>query len=112
MSPSRCSAIAADGAVAQWTYLLDGTETRARIGDETRSSIVKWEGSALLVNTQVLAAQDYTAMDRWELSRDGALLTITRQVVRKSGQVEGVLVYAKAAQPSLATCRIVFQPEP
>jgi hypothetical protein len=99
----RCSATAPDGAAAQWTYLLDGTETRARIGDETRSSIVKWEGAALLINTQVLGSQDYTVMDRWELSRDRALLTITRQVVRKGGEVEGVLVYAKAAQPSVTT---------
>jgi type IV secretion system protein VirB10 len=93
----RCSSTSADGAAAQWTYLLDGTETRVRSGDETRSSIVKWEGAALLVNTQVLASQDYTVMDRWELSSDRAILTITRQVETKSGEVEGVLVYGKAA---------------
>jgi type IV secretion system protein VirB10 len=88
---------------AQWTYLLDGTETRARIGDETRSSIVKWEGSALLINTQintqVLGTRDYTVMDRWELSADRAVLTITRLEVRQGAEVEGVLVYARDAQP-------------
>jgi len=97
----RCSSTAANGIAAQWTYLLDGTETRVRIGDETRSSIVKWEGAALLINTQVLASQDYTVMDRWQLSRDRAVLTITRQVVRKSGEAEGVLVYGRAVQPAV-----------
>jgi hypothetical protein len=101
----RCSSNTADGAAAQWTYLLDGTETRVRIGDETRSSIVKWEGAALLVNTlvntQVSASQDYTVMDRWQLSSDPAVLTVTRQVVRQGVTVEGVLVYAKAAQPAV-----------
>jgi hypothetical protein len=96
----RCSSNTAEGAAVQWSYLLDGTETRSRIGDETRTSIAKWEGAALLINTQVLASQDYTVMDRWKLSGDRSVLTITRQVVRRSGEVEGVLVYAKEAQPA------------
>jgi hypothetical protein len=95
----RCSSNATDGAAVQWSYLLDGTETRSRIGDETRTTVAKWEGAALLVSTQVLASQDYTVMDRWKLSGDRSVLTITRQVVRPGGAVEGVLVYAKDAQP-------------
>jgi len=94
----RCSSTAADGVAVQWSYLLDGTETRSRIGDETRTSVAKWEGAALLINTQVLASQDYTVMDRWKLSGDRSVLTITRQVVRRSGEVEGVLVYARDGQ--------------
>src|ERR1035438_6489027 len=43
-----CSA----GAV-QWSYALDGSETRKQIGEESRSSVIKWEGAARLVNTQV-----------------------------------------------------------
>ena len=94
----QCTATAADGAALQWTYLLDGTETRFRTGDETRSSIAKWEGAALLINTQVLTPQSYTVMDRWQLSRDRSVLTVTRQVVRKGGEVDGVLVYARGPQ--------------
>jgi hypothetical protein len=94
----RCSSNTADGAAVQWSYLLDGTETRSRIGDETRTSVAKWEGAALIVNTQVLVSQDYTVMDRWKLSGDRSVLTITRQVVRRSGEVGGVLVYAKEGQ--------------
>jgi type IV secretion system protein VirB10 len=95
----RCTATAADGAAVQWSYLLDGTESRLRIGDETRSSVAKWEGAALLINTQVSASPDYTVMDRWKLSPDRSVLTITRQVVRRSGEVEGVLVYTKDPEP-------------
>ncbi|MBZ5582940.1 MAG: hypothetical protein LAQ30_12215 [Acidobacteriia bacterium] len=80
---------------AQWSYALDGSETRKRIGEQSRDSVVKWEGSALLVNTQVSGPPDYTVMDRWRLSRDRNTLTIARQVVRASGQVEGTLVFRR-----------------
>jgi hypothetical protein len=95
-----CMATSEDGAAVQWSYLLDGTETRFRLGDETRSSLAKWEGAALLINTQVSAPQNYTVMDRWQLSRDRSVLTITRQIVRKGEEAESMLVYARAAQPA------------
>jgi len=47
----------------------------------------------------VLASQDYTVMDRWKLSGNPSVLTITRQVVRRGGEVEGVLVYTSQGQP-------------
>ncbi len=84
---------------AHWSYLLDGSETRYRLGEETRSSVVKWEGTALLVSTIVSGARSYTVMDRWRLDRDRSTLTITRQVVARSGEVEGTLVYRRAGQP-------------
>jgi len=80
---------------AEWSYALDGSETRKQIGEESRSSVAKWEGAALLVNTQVSGPRNYTAMDRWELSRSHNTLTIARQVVRASGQVEGTLVFRR-----------------
>jgi len=87
----------------RWSYELDGRESRVRIGGESRNSIAKWEGVALLINTLVSGPQSYTVMDRWVLSRDRATLTITRQVVRAGGQVEGTLVYRRPdAVPSRA----------
>src|SRR5450756_462570 len=88
------------------SYALDGSETKYRIGDTIRSSAVKWEGSALLINTLVSGSADYTVMDRWRLSLDHATLTITRQVIRGTQQTESVLVYrgegwqAPAAPPA------------
>src|ERR1039458_4808080 len=93
-----CSA----GAV-QWSYALDGSETRKQIGEESRSSVIKWEGAALLVNTQVSGPRHYTVMDRWEISRSHNTLTITRQVVRANdGEAEGTLVFRREGAPVAA----------
>ncbi len=86
----RCSA-----GTVQWTYALDGSETRKRIGEESRSSIVKWEGAALLINTLVSGPQNYTVMDRWVLSRDRNTLTIRRHVVRDRLETEGTFVFRR-----------------
>jgi type IV secretion system protein VirB10 len=75
------------------TYALDGSETKYKIGETRHSSAVKWEGAALLINTLVSGPRDYTVMDRWRLSADHTTLTVTRQVVERTGQSEGVLVY-------------------
>ena len=95
----RCEARSADGSTIRWSYLLDGTETRFRIGVETRNSVAKWEGAALLINTLVSGPGDYTVMDRWTLSPDRAALTITRQVVGRGGETEDVLVYRREGSP-------------
>jgi hypothetical protein len=97
----RCASPAQEGPVSQWSYLLDGTETRSHFGTETRNSVAKWEGSALLVNTLVSGSREYTLMDRWQLSRDRSTLTITRQVVERSGTTESVLVYKREGQLSV-----------
>ena len=91
----------------RWSYALDGSETRKRIGEESWNSVTKWEGAALLVNTLVSGPRDYTVMDRWMLSRDRSTLTITRQIVRARGEVEGRMVFRRegsiieAARPSV-----------
>ncbi len=82
---------------AQWVYALDGSEIRSRSGAEMRRSVVKWEGAALLVNTLVSAdgAQDSTIEDRWTITRDQAVLTITRQLSQAGRASEGKLVYRR-----------------
>jgi hypothetical protein len=113
----QCEGAYPDGSARRWSYLLDGTQTRIQTGSETSSSIAKWEGAALLVNTQVSGARDYTVMDRWALSDGGATLTITRQVVLKEGQLEGLLVYRREAsamspEPVARAAEPVPGPEP
>ena len=78
---------------AHWTYKLDGNDSRYQIGESKMNSAVKWEGSALLINTLVSGKRDYTVMDRWRLSRDHTSLNITRQVVVGGNQLEATLVY-------------------
>jgi type IV secretion system protein VirB10 len=77
----------------QWSYALDGSETRKLIGDESRSSVARWEGAALVINTLIQAPQNYTVLERWTLSSDRATLTITRQVIRAGAETEGTLVF-------------------
>ncbi|HUI58495.1 MAG TPA: hypothetical protein VLY04_26165 [Bryobacteraceae bacterium] len=92
----RCTAVTANGGSVQWSYKVNGDETKYQIGGESMSSVVKWEGAALLVNTLVSGPQDYTVMDRWTLSRDRTTLTIQRQISRGTWQTEGSLVYRHA----------------
>jgi len=80
---------------AQRIFPLDGGESKYRVHGERWSSATKWEGSALLINTLVMGARDYTIMDRWRLSADHRSLSVTRQVIRGSEQAEGVLVYRR-----------------
>ncbi len=89
------SGILCSSGKAEWSYALDGSETRKLVGEESRSSITKWEGAALLINTQVSGPRHYTVMDRWELSRSHNTLTIARQVVRAYGEAEGTLVFRR-----------------
>lgn len=86
----RCSSGA-----AHWSYALNGTERKAQFGGETRNSLVKWEGAALLINTIVSGPSDYVVMDRWRLSADHATLTVTRQIIRGVKQEEGFMKYRR-----------------
>jgi len=82
-----------NGALTKFAFPLNGTEQKRRIGDSTASTSAKWEGSTLLVNTVISGSQNYTVMEKWRRSRDGETLTITRTVVRLSGETESTLVY-------------------
>jgi type IV secretion system protein VirB10 len=78
---------------AAWTLHTDGTESKYQLRDSSMNSLTKWEGPALLINTLVGGADHHVVMDRWELSKDRTVLTITRTVQRGSTEVEGTLVY-------------------
>jgi len=91
----HCTASTANGAPVEWSYRLDGEDSKYQVGAESMNSATKWEGAALLINTLVHGAQDYTVMDRWTLSRDGNQLNIERQIVKGTAQMEGYLIYRR-----------------
>jgi len=91
----KCSSTQAEGAPVEWSYDLNGASTRYRFGDEDRNSKVKWEGSALLINTIVSGPRDYSMLDRWTLSSDHLTLTISRQTVQNGSESESTLVYRR-----------------
>ncbi|MBI4904756.1 MAG: hypothetical protein HY820_14035 [Acidobacteria bacterium] len=92
-----CTATGTPGAAPVATsYTTDGKESKSTVGGVTRSSVVKWEGSALLVNTIVREdSGQYVIMERWRASRDGATLTIRRQIQRNGSESESTLIYEK-----------------
>ncbi len=94
ISQNEAEIVCSSGA-ERWSYALDGSETRSRAGEETRNSVAKWEGSALLINTLVSGPRNFTVMDRWQLSPGRDVLTISRQIVRVDSAVEGMLVYRR-----------------
>jgi hypothetical protein len=94
-SALHCAATTASGSSVEWTYRLDGQDSKYQVGAESMNSNVKWEGPALLVNTLVSGTPGYTIMERWRLSRDRTQLNIERQIVRGSQQSEGYLVYRR-----------------
>ncbi|MGO9254699.1 MAG: hypothetical protein ACLQU1_00115 [Bryobacteraceae bacterium] len=117
------TAVECASAAAQWSYVLDGGERKAHFGNETWTSAAKWEGAALLIDTLVSGPENYTVMDRWELSRNHALLMVTRQVVRGGSMTEAQFYYrregAVAAAPENAPAPgtrpaqgLVRRPEP
>jgi hypothetical protein len=93
----RCEAHSTGGALARWSFTVDGEESRYKLGEESRSTAAKWEGTALLLNTLVSGRRNYTIMDRWKLSRDHRTLTVRRQVMNGTQESEGLLVYRKRA---------------
>lgn len=115
----HCTATTSAGTTDAWSYRLNGDDAKYRIGGETWNSAIKWEGAALLVNTLVSSAPDYTIMDRWTLSRDHTQLNIQRQIVRGPQQTEGYLIYRREgapatadAAPGAAQTTLVRRPEP
>jgi hypothetical protein len=91
----QCSATRPDGGSLHWTYAFNGADTSNRLGEESQSSKVKWEGSALLINTIASGPQDYSFLDRWTLSRDRNMLIIERQTMRNGTESEGLLRYRR-----------------
>ncbi len=96
----------------RWSFTTDGKEARARVGRRFLNTVAKWEGSALLVNTIVNdPARNYTQMDRWTISRDRRLLTVTREIAGRD--VEATLVYERAdAQTAVASAGAEARADP
>jgi type IV secretion system protein VirB10 len=90
------SSVLCEAGEAHWSFSTDGKESRAGDRSKSLNTVAKYEGAALLINTIVNGARGgYTQMDRWQVSRDGTVLTIHREIVRRSGNAETTLVYEK-----------------
>ncbi len=99
-----CEAARPGGPVENCSYTIDGRETKHQSGRQRRSTIAKWEGDAVILNTIVLkeGVSQQTEMERWSVSRDGNTLRIHRQMVSAQGETEAQLVYEREGTRELA----------
>jgi type IV secretion system protein VirB10 len=97
-----------DGGV---TYTI-GETVRHAVGQTELRSVTKWEGNVLLVNTLANSTPPYTLMDRWKLSRDHRTLSIRRQYLTATGELESTLVYERAGEPPAPPAPVVSSSKP
>lgn len=91
-------------------YPLDGRSEKYQAGNLLKNSATKWEGDALLVNTIVSGPENFSIAERWTRSGDGRTLSITRNVVRTSGETESVLVYTNTVSAAPLQAEHTAQP--
>jgi hypothetical protein len=77
-------------------YTTDGKESTNMFRDSPSTSIVKWDGDALVFETKGrFGDNDYTLKDRWTLSEDGKTLTMQRLFSSSFGEMEQKAVLEK-----------------
>lgn len=92
--PAARLAISRQGATYQCTG-ADVTRSFTLDGNEA-----KWDGSALVVETPA-------GQDRWELSQDGAILTIGRTIRQDAASTQATLVYRNRERPDAPAVVVV-----
>jgi type IV secretion system protein VirB10 len=87
-----------------WAFTTDRKSTETRATNMRNSAAAKWEGDSLMINVMVIptSSQQYIVMDRWQIARDGAKLTITREYQHGASSTVSKLVYRRegAAAPA------------
>jgi hypothetical protein len=77
-------------------YTTDGKECTNTIRDNPATSIVKWDGDALVFDTKgKFGDNDFTMKDKWTVSEDGKVLTIERHFSSSFGEGDQKLVLEK-----------------
>lgn len=78
-------------------YPLNGKSEKSRVADTQYGILTKWEGDALLANVIVSGPENFSIAERWEKSRDGSRLFVSRTFVTRAGESESKLVYENPA---------------
>jgi len=81
----------------QASYTTDGKEcTNPGFGGNPMKSIVKWDGDTLMIETKgQFGDNEFTMSDKWVLSADGKMLTITRTFKSAMGEGQQKMVFDK-----------------
>ena len=78
-------------------YTTDGKEsTNQGFGGSEAKSTAKWEGDGLVIETKgSFGDQAYTMKDKWTISEDGKVLTITRHFSSAMGDLDQKITMEK-----------------
>ena len=81
----------------QASYTTDGKEcTNQGFGGSPMKSVVKWDGDTLMIETKgQFGDNEFTMSEKWVLSADGKMLTITRTFKSAMGEGEQKMVFDK-----------------
>jgi hypothetical protein len=82
---------------ADVSYFTDGAQTTNSMSGRDAVSKAFWDGAALMIRTTTKDSkgEDEVVEDRWELSEDHQILTISSHVTTPKGQVDMKLVCTK-----------------
>ena len=74
----------------------DGKEIKRTLRGTEATTVLKWEGSVLTNTTRLtLQGNDITVVEKWGLSEDGKVLTITAAISTPMGQLDQTRIYNK-----------------
>jgi len=78
-------------------YTTDGKETTNQgFGGSEVKSTAKWDGGTLVIDSKgSFGDNPYTMKDKWGLSEDGKVLTITRRFSSGMGDIDQKMVFEK-----------------
>lgn len=77
-------------------YTTDGKECTNEFRGNPSTSVLKWDGDALVVTTKGrFGDNEYTMTDKWQLSADGKTLTLNRHFSSAMGEGDQKLVLEK-----------------
>ena len=77
-------------------YTTDGKECLNKVADNEFKSTLKWDGDELVIETKgSFGGNDFTSKDRWNLSGDGKILTVTRHITSAMGEADMKEVFDK-----------------
>jgi hypothetical protein len=81
----------------QASYTTDGKEcTNQGFGGNPTKSVVKWDGDALAIETKgKFGDNEFTMSEKWILSADGKMLTVTRTFKSAMGEGQQTMVFDK-----------------
>ena len=84
-------------ATSDITYFTDGSITTNTINGREAQSKCYWDGPVLVVRTSMKTStgEDELVSDRWELSPDKQMLTISSHIATEKGSVDMKLVMAR-----------------